>query len=103
MLNEESKIKIDSLTIKELGENLAFSYYGAMDSEKSRYAQHVLEMKKREENDDRILALIGSIGNLANSNEKTAKSQGQLTFWQVVLAGALTLATFGLIYVTWIK
>jgi len=125
MLDEEKKIKIDSLTIKELGEKLALHYYGAMDSDKSRYAQYVLEMKKREENDHRILALIGSIGvsgeKLASliskltdsldkqvdkvmvSNEKLAKSQGILLLMQVIMAGVLALATIGLIYVTWVK
>jgi len=100
MLDEEAKKRIDSLTIEVLGNNLALSYYGAMDSDKSRYAQHVLDMKNREENDHRILALIGSIGNLANSNEKTAKSQERYLLLQVIMAGVLALATIGLIYAT---
>jgi len=125
MLDEAAKINIDSLTIEALGENIALSYYGAMDSNKSRYAQHVLEMKKRKENDDRSLALIGAIGvsgeklallinkltdmldeqvdKMMSSNEKLANSQGFLLLMQVVMAGVLAFATIGLIVVTWIK
>jgi hypothetical protein len=96
MLDEKEKQKIDLLEIKELGEKLALYYYGAMDTDKSRYAQHVFEMKKREENYHTTLALIGAIGNLS-------RSQKIYLLLQSFASVALVVATFVLAWITWLK
>lgn len=125
MLDEEAKLKIDSLTFEELSKNLALQYYGAMDSEKARYAQYIVDVKRRQESNLKIVNVVNSINDtgikiatfidkliinmdkqvdkINQSNEKMAKAQERYLCLQVVMAGVLAVATIGLIYATWVK
>ena len=124
MIDEESKAKINALSIDELRENLAHKIYGADDSEKARYASYVLETKERVQAEINFTNLILSVqdsgikiakfidklidnlkdqtGKIIKSNEGMAVSQGKLLFWQIMTSIGLVVATCGLIYVTWL-
>ena len=125
MLNEEEKIKIDQFSIKELGEKIALHHYGAMDSDKSRYAQYIFETKNQEEINSINKALVGvidiageglaaSMNRLTESldkqvekisilNKELSRSQEKYSRLQGLAAIALVIATIVLASITWIK
>jgi hypothetical protein len=124
MIDEESKAKINALSIDELKENLARKIYGADDSEKARYASYVIEVKERVQAEIKFTNLVlsvqdsgikiakfidklidnlkGQTDKIIKSNESMAISQGKLLFWQIMTSIGLVVATCGLIYATWL-
>jgi len=49
------------------------------------------------------MKIAGWLDKLIQSNEKVAKGQSRMLFWQIVMAGALVFVTIGLIVATWLK
>lgn len=122
-MEDESRTKIDSLSIDELKKNIyADKIYGSVDSEKSRYAQYILQLKEKRELDDKYKALLFAfegaatkiakfidklIASLTNetdkiiaSNEKLSKSQEKWLLGQIITSICLVVATVGLIIAT---